>query len=179
GGGKIPARGGGGVQWNGRFGGDFLDVPSRSGEPAGIIEWHAGGRSADATGEAGPAGADGGHGAGLAGFEVHGPCRGIFCPVVAGDRRNDVPGQLRESADDLYLARTDQPLALRSDGVQQAKSQVGGGGAEIFPVRRHGGGLHVVWIEPALRSVGLDRTEADRRGAERKGTRPVAGGGDC
>ena len=47
------------------------------------------------------------------------------------------------------------------------RRQVGGGGAEIFPVRRHVGGVHAVWPEPALRVVRLDQPAGDRGGDSR------------
>ncbi len=66
----------------------------------------------------------------------------VFRADPAGDGRHDVSGQRGGHPDDFRLAGADQPVALHPDGVQQAEHQVRGSGAEVFPVRRHVGGIH-------------------------------------
>ena len=146
--------------------GDRLDAaPCRS--TATFARRHAGGGPADPVRQGRAAGADDLHRAHFGGHGLHHARGRILRADPAGDGRDDVPGQLRGYADDLHLARTDQPLALHPDGVQQAQPQVGGSGAEVFPVRRHVGGLHAVRLEPALRPVRRDQPWPDRRGDRR------------
>ena len=73
-------------------------------------------------------------------------------------------GRGEPAAARVSRARAREPLALRARRFQQIESRLGRGRAEIFPLRRHLGGLSALRFQPALRADRLDRTAADRRG---------------